>query len=392
MEKDKQGFVYLLQINDEKGNKVYKFGKSNDIEQRMKNYKFKKILFTLISDDYSKLEVDLLLLIKNKYKIVSGREYFECDDEKELIKYILQYALNIDNIDNKIYSVINEYKLIEYKKNIETELNDKIIYLEKINNDKYNLIIELNEKKNELEKKNLDIIKDYNIKYEELNNIIKDYDIKYQELNNKIKYLEEINNYKHNLIIELNETKNKLEKKNLDIIKDYGIKYEELNNIIKDNENKKDKLKKIIKDYGIKYDELNNIIKDYEIKNMNFNNDTEDDEKDYSNNISQKNNDTKNMCIYCNKKFTRGGSLRRHIDLDRCSKNNNKYNLNSQYLEEELKNVENKYENYNESIKTQKTVKDLMINIYDKNKEKTFEIYNDIINNDNDSVKIIDGY
>ncbi len=31
MEKDKQGFVYLLQINDEKGNKVYKFGKSNDI-------------------------------------------------------------------------------------------------------------------------------------------------------------------------------------------------------------------------------------------------------------------------------------------------------------------------------------------------------------------------
>ena len=73
-------------------------------------------------------------------------------------------------------------------------------------------------------------------------------------------------------------------------------------------------------------------------------------------------------------------------------KNDNKYNLSSQYLEEELKNVENKYENYNESIKTQITVKDLMINIYDKNKEKTFEIYNDIINNDNDSIKNIDGY
>ena len=144
MEKDKNGYVYLLQINDEKGNKVYKFGKSNDIEKRMKNYKFKKILFNLISDDYSKLEADILLLIKNKYKIIAGREYFECDDEKELIKYILQYALNIDNIDNKIYSVINEYKLIEYKKNIEYEFNDKIKYLEEINNDKYNLIIELN--------------------------------------------------------------------------------------------------------------------------------------------------------------------------------------------------------------------------------------------------------
>ena len=33
-----------------------------------------------------------------------------------------------------------------------------------------------------------------------------------------------------------------------------------------------------------------------------------------------------------------------------------------------------------------------MINIYDKNKEKTFEIYNDIINNDNDFIKNIDGY
>ena len=168
MENDKKGYIYLLQINDEKGNKVYKFGKSNDIEKRMKNYKFKKILFNLISDDYSKLEADILLLIKNKYKIISGREYFECDDEKELIKYILQYALNIDNIDSKIYSVINEYKLIEYKKNIEYEFNDKIKYLEEINNDKYNLIIELNNKKEELEKKNLDIIKEYEIKYEEL--------------------------------------------------------------------------------------------------------------------------------------------------------------------------------------------------------------------------------
>ncbi len=73
-------------------------------------------------------------------------------------------------------------------------------------------------------------------------------------------------------------------------------------------------------------------------------------------------------------------------------KNDNKYSINLSYLEEELKNVENKYENYNESIKTQKTVKDLMNNIYDKNKEKTFEIYNNIINNDNDSITNIDGY
>ena len=179
MENDKKGHIYLLQINDENGNKVYKFGKSNDIEKRMKNYKFKKILFNLISDDYSKLEDDILLLIKNKYKIISGREYFECNDEKELIKYILQYALNIDNIDNKIYSVINEYKLIEYKKNIEYEFNDKIKYLEQINNDKYNLIIELNAKKDELEKINLDNI-------EKNNKIIENYELEKIELNKVI--------------------------------------------------------------------------------------------------------------------------------------------------------------------------------------------------------------
>jgi hypothetical protein len=45
------------------------------------------------------------------------------------------------------------------------------------------------------------------------------------------------------------------------------------------------------------------------------------------NNKDEENN--KNVCNFCNKKFTRGSSLRRHIDLDRCSKKDNIINAPS---------------------------------------------------------------
>jgi len=72
-------------------------------------------------------------------------------------------------------------------------------------------------------------------------------------------------------------------------------------------------------------------------------------------------------------------------------KNDNKYNICIEYLDDQLKNVETKYENFNDNVKTQKTVKDLMLSIYDKNKDKTVEIYKDIIKNDN-MIENINGY
>ena len=119
MEKDNEGYIYLLQITDEKGNKVYKIGRTENLEKRMKNYKFKKILFTIITDDCKIKEAELILLIEQKYKIVSGREYFECDDEKELINFI---RININNINDNIDKIITNHKLYNYKKDIEFKL------------------------------------------------------------------------------------------------------------------------------------------------------------------------------------------------------------------------------------------------------------------------------
>jgi hypothetical protein len=73
-------------------------------------------------------------------------------------------------------------------------------------------------------------------------------------------------------------------------------------------------------------------------------------------------------------------------------KNDNKYNINIEYLDNELKNVESKYESFKESENTQKTVKDLMLSIYDKNKDKTCEIYENIIKKENILIENLKGY
>lgn len=114
-----KGYIYLLQIRDENGNKVYKIGKSRILESRLKDYKFKIILFTIKTNNYNILENKLIELIKNKYKIVAGREYFYSNNEEELIYFI------INNI-----SIINNYN-----KNIEIEQNKNIKKIElKYNN------------------------------------------------------------------------------------------------------------------------------------------------------------------------------------------------------------------------------------------------------------------
>jgi hypothetical protein len=73
-------------------------------------------------------------------------------------------------------------------------------------------------------------------------------------------------------------------------------------------------------------------------------------------------------------------------------KNDNKYNINIEYLDNELKNVESKYENFKDSENTQKTVKDLMLSIYDKNKDKTCGIYENIIKKENILIENLKGY
>ena len=186
MENTNKGYIYLLQLCDEKKELVYKIGKSDKIDKRLKSYNLKKILFYIFINDYENIEKYLISIIKNKYTIATGREFFYCNDnEEEIITFFMNNIINNYNkperiiIDHQIYIYkkdIDEKILKEYDNKIELfqkinndEMNNKIKYLEKLNNDKYNLIIDLNEKYNKLytENNNLNIDKNYkkNIKY-----------------------------------------------------------------------------------------------------------------------------------------------------------------------------------------------------------------------------------
>lgn len=298
MEKSNKGYIYLLQVRDENGNKVYKLGRTNNFEKRLKNYKFKIILFCIITNDCKKTEAELLLLMEQKYLIVAGREYFECNDEEELINFI---RLNVNNINNKIDSIITNQKLYNYKKDIENklleeyhikienyiklndstinEMNNKITYLEKLNNEKYELIEELNNKNNEL--------------YSVIS------DLKYDINNSKEKIIED----KYNKL--LIENKNMEEKYNKLLIENKNIE-DNYNKLITENKNIEDMYKNLLienKNNEDKYKDLKILyIKNNNDQNnlLNENNNIVENE----NNVIDKFLYQCKICLYKTYRFT----------------------------------------------------------------------------------------
>ena len=63
---------------------------------------------------------------------------------------------------------------------------------------------------------------------------------------------------------------------------------------------------------------------------------------------------------------------------------NNEYNIKKDYLEEEKKNIENKYKDYKLNDETKDKVINFIKDIYSKKKEETLKICNDIIENNSD--------
>ena len=239
MENTNKGYIYLLQLCDEKKEIVYKIGKSDKIDKRLKAYNLKNILFYIFINDYENIESYLIFIIKNKYKIASGREFFYCNDnEEEIITFFMN---NIINNYNKPERIIIDHQIYIYKKDIDEkiskEYDDKIELFQKINNDKYNSMIE--------------------------------------EMNNKIKYLEKLNNDKYNLIIDLNEKYNKLytENNNLNIDKnelnEKDNKLSSLNIELNKIAEKNNLLSSLNIELNNKNNELSLFIKDAENKRIN---------------------------------------------------------------------------------------------------------------------------
>jgi len=311
MEKN-EGYIYLLKMLDDKGQSVYKIGRSKNIDDRMKNYKFKECIFTLKNDNYKDLENKLIRLLTLKYSIATGREYFYCTNENELIDYIIS-NIKKEDINDKIYSTLTNHVKI----------------LEEQNNEKYNIITNLH---NELTNKNLilsKLIEDIN----EINEKNKNFEDLINNYNIKIKKLEDLIN--HNNI----DNKNiKNQKKNIDYEKVSNKCYYECKNC-----NYKTIYFKDIKKH---FNKIDNCIEVYNEKYKNYSNDhkiilsllphNENNEQsisyndllpDYNNKIFLnkiklinricEERDNNKTCYNCNKNFNKNIELRKHI-LSEC--------------------------------------------------------------------------
>ncbi len=56
MENTNKGYIYLLQLCDGKKYIVYKIGKTDEINKRLKAYNLKNILFDIFINDYENVE------------------------------------------------------------------------------------------------------------------------------------------------------------------------------------------------------------------------------------------------------------------------------------------------------------------------------------------------
>lgn len=214
MEKNSE-YVYLIRVIDENRNDVYKIGKTKrNIYERLSEYKFKSVLFVSECNNCSKLENEIILALKNKYKLHSGNEYFSCDDENDLKDIVFRVCLNynkdkIDNslMNNEVLDILKDNIEIKVRKEIENEYNEKF---NKMQNTIFKLYNHLNKHCN-LEVMKNSLNNAILILQNNLNNDDNDYNNEYiNKLNKIIKSLTENNKIlnERNLYLE-NQLKNK---------------------------------------------------------------------------------------------------------------------------------------------------------------------------------------
>ena len=327
METTNRGYIYLLQLCDEKKKIVYKIGKTDQINKRLKAYNLKKILFSILINDYEEKEKYLITLIKNKYSIASGREFFypnEDEEEEELKNFFMNIIMNNNN--NKIDTIILDHKLYNYKKDIDEKLlkdySEKIESLHKINDDKYNSMVD--------------------------------------EMNNKIEYLENLNNNKYNLLIELNEKNNELSLLNNQLnTNKYNLtdELDEKNTLLSSLNNKLSLLNVELNNLKDKNLELSSLNKDLNKKHSELSSLNKDLNKKLSllnielNNLRDKNLQLSSLNIELNKKNSELLSLNKDLN-NKVNEKNNISSLNNKTNDGILiKDFKNKYNNIEEEKK-----------------------------------------
>ncbi len=93
------GYVYLVQPSVLVGTNRYKIGMSalSDLS-RLKAYgNGTRYICILECEDYREVEQLLIRAFDNKYKLVGGKEYFECKDEMIMLNLFVSIVMNHKN-------------------------------------------------------------------------------------------------------------------------------------------------------------------------------------------------------------------------------------------------------------------------------------------------------
>lgn len=144
--------IYILLVN--KNKKIFKYGRTNDLRKRLKNYatgkdKHPDIKFIMLVDNPKYIE-DCAKIFLNKYAYKKGQEIYKIDFD--FIKTITNNCVEMikhldfikDNKDNDAYIIFDDYETLEY-----LDTNGKIIGYEKNTKDigTVNVIFESDELK-----------------------------------------------------------------------------------------------------------------------------------------------------------------------------------------------------------------------------------------------------
>jgi phage anti-repressor protein len=144
--------IYILLVNKNKN--IFKYGRTNDLRKRLKNYatgkdKHPDIKFIMLVDNPNDIE-DCAKVFLNKYAYKKGQEIYKIDFD--FIKTITNNCVEMikhldfikDNKDNDAYIIFDDYESLEY-----LDTNGKTIGYEKNTKDigTVNVIFESDEKK-----------------------------------------------------------------------------------------------------------------------------------------------------------------------------------------------------------------------------------------------------
>lgn len=92
-------YVYLIQPVELVSTNRYKIGMSTLPNlNRMRSYKCgTRYLFVCDCDDALSVERKLINVFNSKYKLIAGNEYFECDNELEMVNLFVNTVMNHKN-------------------------------------------------------------------------------------------------------------------------------------------------------------------------------------------------------------------------------------------------------------------------------------------------------